>query len=295
MLRKNKNQSAGRKPIEQQRNAAVFSYYAGRSASDAAKGRAEVPAARSIKWQLLPSYIALLAIIFSLMYAAGLDTNPRVRKPSGAASVLLRSEETYQAATRELLRSSILNRSKLSVDTKKVERQLLERFPELQSASITVPLTSRRPILALEAVKPKLIMQSQGVAYVLDARGKAVMPLEENKSVGELGLWAFQDESGLEVKIGQSAIAVQETEFISEVGHQLKKAGLVIESITLPATPNELLVRLKGEPYFVTFNMQGDSRLQSGALLAVKGRLERERIRPAEYIDVRIEDKVFYK
>lgn len=231
-------------------------------------------------------------MLISVLYSSTLDMRPRIQTGNTDTAGVLQPDSVYQAAAGEELKKSIFNRSKLMIDTEAIEERLLKRFPELETAAITVPLTSRRPIINVQPVRPLLLLTSGNRTYVLDARGRAV--LEAAKANDELALPGIRDEGGLEVKLGQGVVRARDAAFIAEVHHQLTEA-VEVEAMILPPAANELHIRLKNEAFLVKFNMQGDARLQAGAYLAVREKLAADKIKPLEYVDVRVEEKAFYK
>jgi len=54
-------------------------------------------------------------------------------------------------------------------------------------------------------------------------------------------------------------------------------------------------VKVKGVPYNVKFNLMGDARAEAGTYLAVKQRLEAGHVTPGSYIDVRVDERAYYK
>ncbi len=77
---------------------------------------------------------------------------------------------------------------------------------------------------------------------------------------------------------------------------QLSQESLQPESITLPAVAaNEADVRIVGQSYFVKFSTLIDPRQAVGAYQIVKAKLDTDHTSPKEYIDVRVEEKVFYR
>jgi hypothetical protein len=83
--------------------------------------------------------------------------------------------------------------------------------------------------------------------------------------------------------------------FIQEVAGQLKAKNMAIDSLTLPALADELDVRVKGLPYFIKFNIQANPRQSAGAFLAAKQHLDSQHVTPSQYVDVRVEEKAYYK
>ncbi len=292
---KNKNRQNSNVRRVQQRtdNTPVFSYYSSRSRSENTVGRLQLPSPK-FNWRLIPTYIAVLALVVSFLYASTIDMNPRILHSQPADAALLQSDKTYQTAAREVLKSSLLNHSKLLVNTKQLERRLKDRFPELQEVSITIPLVNRRPIVAFEPATPALILTSGSDNYVIDNHGQAILATQ-NLLAYERSLPHVTDDSGLSVTLGKAVLPSDTTRFINAVRGQLVAKGLEIEAMTLPAVPNELQVRVKGDGYYSKFNVLGDARGQAGTYLAVKDKLAALKVKPAEYVDVRVEEKAFYK
>lgn len=295
MFKKKNNQSQQRRSTTKGGNALVFSYYASRSQNTAPTGRFEQRQSPSFNWKLLPSYIALMAILVSFAYVLTLSSDPRILPHGQDDSVVLQPTKAYQRSAGEILRGSVFNYSKLLINTRDIEQRLHERFPELEHISITVPLTSRRPIIAIEPATPGLVLSTKTSNFIIDMRGTAILKTDNLDAFSRLNLPRLTDDSGLEPLVGKTSLPSDTVRFIREVNRQLSAKGLVFESLALPVIANELHVRIKGEGYFIKFNIQGDPRLQAGTYLAVKDRLSKDKIKPAEYIDVRIEEKVFYR
>lgn len=298
-MKKNKNQPpSSRRPASSgKQNAAIFSYYNNRSSSpqNVGRGRINQPRGKGFNWQLVPSFIAVAAIIGSIIYASTLSTAPLVRKSKSSPTGLLQADAVYTETAQRLLTKSIFNRSKLLIDTKHIEGQLLEAFPELQGVSITVPLTARQPIVTIKAAEPRLILRTTSGAYVIDDTGKALLKITDESVAAKLKVPTVQDETGLRVEVGKAALAPRDVSFINELAHQLQAKNIQIESLTLPALANELHLKAAGQGYLVKFNLLGDPRLQFGTYQALKQRLDGNKTKPSEYIDVRVEEKAFYK
>jgi hypothetical protein len=290
-----KQKSTERKRLQQTApGAPVFSYYANRLSQDVPMGRG-APPRRNFNWKHLPSYLAIMLIIISLIYVSTLSSNPRILPHGDDQLIVLQPTETYRRAASELLDDSVFNYSKLLIRTKDLERKLGDQFPELKGVSITIPLVSRRPIIAIESTDPALVIITPTSNYIIDNEGRAILKTNNLDKFASLKLPRITDESGLEPTLGKTSMPSATTDFIREIMHQLTAKHLEIESLTLPKIANELHVRAKGEGYVVKFNILGDPRTQAGTYLAINDRLAHDNIKPAEYIDVRVEEKVYYK
>lgn len=294
-MKKNKN-PISRRSVERGSQPQVFSYYSNRSGSDnAGLGKLKKQVKKGFRWQLIPSFITGAVMLGGLIYASGLNTDPRVSLDKAGSTALLQNATVYESATKDSLKASIFNRSKLLINTKNIENDLLTKFPELQTAVVTVPLASRRPIVSLRAVEPRLLLVTDEGRYIIDANGRAAKAVSDDKLANELDLPIVQDQTGLKPDLGKVTLTSREVAFMSELYHQLKAKSINIESLVLPPLVNELHLQVKDQGYSVKFNLLGDARLQVGTWQALADRLSRDRINPAEYIDVRVDEKAFYK
>ena len=159
-----KNKNRGRKNrAGGQTRSPVFSYY---TSQNSFSNSNQPPNLRSSKPKLarlklsgnrrqhlrnLPTYLVISLIVMSILYATTLDSQPKILigKVSPGNS-LVRSQSTYQQAVQDLLSRSLLNRSKLTINTNAVARSIQGEFPEIESATVTLPLLGRRPGVGLD-------------------------------------------------------------------------------------------------------------------------------------------------
>jgi hypothetical protein len=299
-----------KKSIPQARNvqpsnrAPVFSYYANRSTAETVRGRGEAAAERSSQLTLkrwvgyAPSLIAGMALVFCLGYASTLSADPNIQVVGQAAQVetLVADLSSYQDDFKAVLTDSPFNRSKLFINTDNIAQEVSKRHPELGEISVVLPLVGRRPVFKVRPAEPAITLSASGGPYVVDTKGRVLAYTRDTNSSITEDLPIVRDESGLPVERGNSVITNDTIRFITLVAGQLTQAKINPEALILPQTSaGELHLRLEGKPYFVKFDMRGQGRLQAGTLIAVKEHLEQQGKTPAEYIDVRVPEKAFYK
>lgn len=290
--------SAGRRPYTRPTVAPVtFSYHANRSTGLSQTQERSVASAdrrkHRIQWVQVPSIVSVGVIIVAAVYSTTLGNRARISVIDENRGTLLRSTATYQDATNVLLRSSVWNKSKLTIDTIKIGTKLQEQFPELTEASLTIPLVGRQPTLQLIAEPPVVLVNVDGTDYYVSSSGRAIMRVQdaaERPSVPRL-----VDQVGLSAKVGEQLLPRDTISFTKEILRQLNAKQIAIDQLMLPAIPNELHVKVVGEPYFIKFSTLGDARLQAGTYLAVVHHLHEGSVTPKEYIDVRVEERAFYK
>jgi hypothetical protein len=281
-------------------NSPTFSYYANRSRegeqsrSPASEARSKFLSRRWVK--NLPSLIALSAVLLSIIWCLGLTTTPKIilSMPSSTDKPL-RDKKDYQNGATEILNQSFFNRSKLTINTDAFTKAFMDKYPEVADVSVSLPLISRRPVISVDTAEPVVVLASNNQLYALDKRGKAIMKAEELQAETRKSLPIVSDESGLSVNVGKTVLPSDEIQFITTVLAQLKAKNIPVQSITLPAAAKEMYLRVEGQKYYVKFNFASDARVAVGSFLAVKAKLEQTNVTPAEYIDVRIDERAYYK
>jgi hypothetical protein len=83
--------------------------------------------------------------------------------------------------------------------------------------------------------------------------------------------------------------------FIKAILVHCAKTGIKVDSLTLPTIAQEVDLRTKDRPYFVKFYLGGDSATQIGQFLAARHNFDQTGSQPGEYLDVRVNGKIFYK
>lgn len=277
-------------------NRPKFSYYSNvEQASDAVRQRQQVGKQRQwlIRLRLLPSILAIGVILGSVVYSTTLSSSSKVIMISDTSPY--RSQQEYQLFMEELLARSILAKSKLTINTGHLEADFIKEFPEVHVAKLSLPVIGRRTTLTLQVRKPIILMTTKTGALIVDSDGKAVMEPGGLNSSSLDSLLKLQDESGLDLKTGDQALSLKTINFIKSFNEQMAASDMSIVQLTLPPRSNEVDVKLKDTNYFIKCNLEGDAKLQAGAFLAVRAKLAGEGAQPQEYIDVRVDEKVFYR
>ncbi|HSD56507.1 MAG TPA: hypothetical protein VLA92_05165 [Candidatus Saccharimonadales bacterium] len=282
---------------------AVFSYHANRNVRMGSNARQvgeqqetpNRPKRPPVDWhKQLPAIGALAAILAITILSLHLSSNAKVEVVGGDDQVFMRDHKTYEAAAQAAF-SPVLNGNKLTVNADKVARDLQKQFPELKAVSVSLPVFGNQPIVYIQPVAPKMILVSKDGMYLLDADGRALITGNQVPDLDALHIPVVNDQSGLPITLGKVALPKGTVSFITQVAGQLQAKGLKITTLTLPVGSTELQARLDGVGYYVKFNLHGNAREEAGSYLAVKAKLESMHKTPAEYVDVRVENKAYYK
>ncbi|HJQ08851.1 MAG TPA: hypothetical protein VJ836_05225 [Candidatus Saccharimonadales bacterium] len=300
-------QGRQRQPIDRG-NAVVFSYHANRAIRPPTSQRGGIPNAgaaeaaakerrrkRLIKRgpMILLAAILLAALFINILLT---PTPHLVMNNTGSKTrVFLRQADVYQQAANDIFASNALYRSKLTVDISAISARLLAQFPELEQAVVSLPLVGNQPTIYLRPRDAALLLTAAtGKPLIVDSTGRALMDASEASRLDDLMLPVVQDQSGLHMNPGAVVLPSRSVAFIAEMTGQLKAKRLSVTDMALPRAASQLNVRISGTPYVIKFNLRGNARAEVGAFLAAKQHLEREGKIPS-YIDVRVDNKVYYK
>ena len=292
------DQSSARQSVAQ-----TFSYHTQRSEQTINTGRnfrQQVlnPVARNVSSFWLQRFgLGILLVVggFSVINALGLSSSVRLQQlgPVNRSS-LFHNQSAYQATADKMLSTSLLNHNKITVDTAKIGKQLLDTYPELNTVNLALPLVAHRPILYISYTEPAIILHNQSGSFVLDTAGKVLAPTSPEAVV--LGLPSVTDQSGFKLALNSQVLTSSDVSFIQAVVAGLKAKNVSVANMTLPPAANELDVAIAGKPYFVKFNLHAQqAKLQIGTFLAVQQRLAGQSITPAQYVDVRVDGRAYYK
>lgn len=300
LFKRRKTEQDTRRRAHQPGRSAPFTYYQSRNEGSAGAKNTVEQRVTSQKTRLrhIPTFVATVIIVLCLAYAMTLTTNPKiviVNQQNEAVSSFLRPEEVYQSAATTVLSSSLLNKAKPTLNTDAVAAKLQEQFPEATDIAVTIPLLGRRPVVYMRIAEPIILLNSPSGSYVIDEKGRAIVLLRDAPNAQALSLVTVDDQTGLDIQTGQQALSQNDVVFIQALRQQFEASGLKVESMTLPPLAHELHVRIKDVPYAIKFNLVGDPREQAGTYLAVKQKLEQDKVTPAEYIDVRVPERAYYK
>jgi len=283
------------------KNRAVFSYYQNRDTEfDASKSRAQVGFFAKMRARIrhLPTLIAGLLILASIFWALTLSPQPRVavvNEQNDASKAILRPTSDYQAAATKLLQQSVVTRNKLTLDTGDIERSLQEQFSEITSVAVVLPIISRTPVVYVQVAEPVLLLESGPNKFVIDEQGRALIAAAQVGDLGALNLISVKDAAQLTIQPGSQVLTGHDVRFMKIIRDQLADKGLKVLRMELPARAGEVNAYIEGKPYFVKFTTTGEALQQVGAYLALNQHLEGKKVVPKEYVDVRVDERAYYK
>lgn len=269
-----------------------LTYY--RSAGGPAQG-GKSPFVRAVPKTRLRKYLfgvldfgVLLLFLGVFVYSLIIKPEPKIL----ANSYTYHPEAAYRQAAREGLKS-FTSRNKLTIDEDQIIKNLQSKFPEIADGRLELPVISQVPTLHLTIAEPALVLNTSATGYIISSVGTVVD--EAADFSGREGLPVVRDQADFNLKPGNPALSRESTRFIMNVWRYAQASDINIESMALPAVPMELNLKTTDKPYFVKFYLGGDAALQTGQFVAARAQFEKDGISPSEYLDVRVQGKIFYK
>lgn len=186
------------------------------------------------------------------------------------------------------------------LDDQSLNQQIIRQMPEIQAVSFDSKAPFSRDLIAnitfrtpeftwTDASKSRQFVDSQGILF------------DKNYVSGLSGgnLVHIEDQSGAVLDAGSSVLTRDLVSFVGRLPSQLKKEfgdkNLTVERVIIPQSIREVRFKIHGDPYEVRFDSTRGLEEQVSDLKLIKNRLKQQRITPRNYIDIRVENKAFYK
>ena len=232
--------------------------------------------------------LLLVVILVCLVYSLVVSANPKVVLTSSD----YHSPSIYRTAAAQAM-NGFKDRNKLTFDEPAVASKLQAQFPEISKVSVELPLIGQQPVIRLNIANPEFLFNSNGQQYVLTANG-IVVPNSFNPRITKT-LVTINDLSGFHAQPGKAVLSAQQVAFISTVASQIQAAKVPIKSFNLPPAAQEVDLYTKDQNYYTKFYLGGNALVETGQYLAARHQLSAQNQNPSQYLDVRVEGKIFYK
>lgn len=252
------------------------------------KKRPDLPKSPKQVLRRIMNILLVISIIAGLVFCLILKPRPK----TVVSSDIYHSSEVYEAAANKAF-SALRNKTKLTLDERGIIGALKKQFPEIDAVKIEVPIVSQIPTLRIAVAAPTFNFSSNNNLYVVGSNG--VVAGLSSQLAGASGLPSIIDQSGFAAEPGKQVLGTEVIAFINTLLAQCRRAGVSVQSLTLPAAAQQLDLRAENQPYFVKFYLGGDALNQVGQYLAAKHKFDSENSQPREYLDVRVTGKIFYK
>ncbi|MDP4038428.1 MAG: FtsQ-type POTRA domain-containing protein [bacterium] len=229
----------------------------------------------------------ILIAVF-LIYIAFFSPFSQVGKITVVGKTTLPSDEITRQVN-QAISASITGRSTIFLNTSQIEDQLINQNYQFSSVKIERVFPNGIKINVKEK-QPSIIWRSGSSSYVLSEDGRTITDMTVNYS----NLPTINDSANLPVKIGDKLVPASFVTFVLETIGGLNDRGIKIISMEVPDTTSELYIKTD-KAYLIKFDTNKNATEQLVSLDSVLKTLSRQNKKPSEYIDLRVEGRIFYK
>ncbi|MBP6962015.1 hypothetical protein KBB49_00560 [Candidatus Saccharibacteria bacterium] len=261
--------------------------------------RTNSESSRTSVFSLIYRWFGIIIILF-LIVANTTISDAIVKINSDSQANLYRSLEEYREGINNIFESNFKNRSKFMLNSSSFETKIKTMFPEVESAVVVTPLAGRRLQVGLELEKPlaRLNQALSNSQAVLSYSGTVVLEddatliNEKFAQIPSISIpnitYSVGDQILTSSEAGLIRLLINEFDGSTPYRHKVK-------SIEFDVQKREIRVRFESVSYFAKLTPERESRVQVGALVSALKSMTEQSSLPTEYIDVRVDDRVFVK
>lgn len=209
-----------------------------------------------------------------------------------------RSNEEYVGIVEEVYARSLFNKSKLTLDSTRFEEELLAELPEAENTVAVVPLAGTKLQVGIEFATPVLRVQLGNLKQgVIGENGNLLYQSDTTDILSKFArLPLINPEPDIEVGVGDRMLTSNEVALLRLLMSEFDGSSVhrpSVASIVHSVEKREFRVSFEGVSYFAKLTSEREARPQVGALVATIEDLERRGQPAGQYIDVRVEGRVF--
>ena len=242
------------------------------------------------QWALLGAILALLVVNVTLS-----GTSVRTK----GSEYPYRSSERYQAIVDDVLASSLTFQTKATLSSSAFEEELKKRLPEVETATAVIPLAGRRLNVLISVANPLVRLQA-GPNKLAVVSASGVVTNEDSQEVINASFSELPSLSmiGVSPKVGEQILTQDEVALLKLLVSEFdgsESARPRVQSLEFDVKKREIKARFKERLYYAKLSPEEEGRLQVGSLFKTIKSLEEQGTVPSEYVDVRVEDRVFVR
>ncbi len=185
--------------------------------------------------------------------------------------------------------AQLLGDNLLTISSSRLQSSVVAEIPEIKELIVSRKWPHGLKVQVVER-EPSLAWKSGGVLYLLDADGTVIQPITDK--LGRLPV--VVDTTNLPVRVGNRVVGSGFVSFALGVVKGINGLSLPLDQLSITDSTSELTAQLKTS-YAIKFDTTRPVAPQIGDLRKVLAELSKEGKKPAEYIDLRVDGKAYYK
>lgn len=244
----------------------------------------KVSVAKILRLTLVVTAILVLLYVFTASPLLRINTIE-------VAGLKTLSEDSIRSQVQDVINSSLINQNILFVPMGQINTQLKKDNYQIANAEIIrIPFNTIK--VTVTEQKPSILWRSGNTLSILtgDGRAYAGEPNDELKN----NLPTVVDSTNLPVKAGEKIVSESFANFVTQLHTTLPDKNIKATQFEVQETTTELFVTT-ADGYKLRFDTTRPVDEQITDLATVLDQLKKQGKKPTEYIDLRINGKVFYK
>ncbi len=181
---------------------------------------------------------------------------------------------------------------------REIEENILDRFNLVESAEVEKNFPDKL-VVKIKERQTGLVLCGAGECFVLDDQGRAFAPANfETNELKENELIRLSDDSGKSFKIEEAVLDPEYLKYILEAGKKIQdQAGVLLEKEAHTPQIASGDIRMKSEEgWLIYLDREVPAEKEAEALrLVLENKIGKEERKNLEYVDLRAENKVYYK
>ena len=250
--------------------------------------------------KLFYRWSGLLAIIF-LMLANTTLSGTAVKVSTATDKIgLYKTQKIYSDDINTIFRNNLLNKSKFTLNSTKLEEQIKAKFPEVEQATVIIPLAGRKLQVGVVLAKPlaRLQYDKSNKQAIISEKGVVIDVQDASQVSSSFSELPIISVPNVNFSAGDSLLTTQEASLVSLIRSEFdgtEDYRYKVRSLEFDVQKREIRVKFEGVNFYAKLTPERDSREQIGSLVVSLKSLQEQGRLPQEYIDVRVEDRVFVR
>lgn len=207
--------------------------------------------------------------------------------------------DNYKSGIKSILNESVWNRSKATMSSSRFEQKIKQKFPEVESATAIVPLAGRRLQVNLTFAEPiARVITTNNEQALMSKNGIVMLKQDATKINSSFSFLPALSIPSLPINVSEQIMTQEEVMLVSLLTAEFdgsQDARPKLRTIEFDAKKREMKIRFDGKNYYAKLTSDREPRLQVGSLVATLVNSAEQGIVISEYVDVRVDGRVFIK
>ncbi len=242
--------------------------------------------------------LAAMACIVGVVVVVRMSPSRLTLHTNASTKLTADQNRLYQAAWMQSYRENAPFGQYWLLDEAKFEEAILRAYPEVEDITIeaAVPVGSELRVGARFRQAVFTWRDASGTLQFVDKNG-VLFTKDLDAAVDVSRLIAIEDQSGTVLDPGNPVLTTHLVKFVGQLHDAIPLVypGKKITKVIIPRSTREVQIQVGEIPYLIKLSSERELSEQIQDLKVLVAHVGTQPVQPAQYIDVRIAHKAFYK